>query len=164
MRLDEVILGILNPALALLPMKLDSLEARVMLLAIGQQESRFQFRRQLGDGPARGFWQFERGTPASRGGVWGVFLHPASAKLLADLCAARSCPFDPMSIWIRLETDDLLACGVARLMLLTDAAALPSVDDAQAGWDCYARTWRPGRPHRSTWDNFHSRSREAVEC
>ena len=48
---------ILDPAAKLLP-GMDSAKARVMLLAIGLQESRFEHRRQIG-GPARGFWQFE---------------------------------------------------------------------------------------------------------
>lgn len=51
---------ILDPALKLLP-SMDSVRARMMLLAIGLQESRFEHRRQLGNGPARGFWQFESG-------------------------------------------------------------------------------------------------------
>ncbi len=75
----------ITPALALLPATMDTPAARVMLLAIGLQEGRFMHRRQIG-GPARGFWQFEKGTRASRGGVWGVFLHAASRDHLATLC------------------------------------------------------------------------------
>ncbi len=77
----------ITPALALLPATMDTPAARVMLLAIGLQEGRFMHRRQIG-GPARGFWQFEKGTRASRGGVWGVFLHAASRDHLATLCKA----------------------------------------------------------------------------
>ncbi len=88
MTLDQITDHALRPAMALLPARMDTSEARCMLLAIGLQESRFVHRRQIG-GPARGFWQFERGTPASRGGVWGVFLHAASRDWLAELCRAR---------------------------------------------------------------------------
>ena len=39
---------ILDPALALLPPSMDTVRARMMLLAIGLQESRFEHRRQIG--------------------------------------------------------------------------------------------------------------------
>ena len=163
MEMSEIVEKIIDPGLGLLPAMLDSPKARVMLLTIGLQESRFEYRRQLGNGPARGFWQFERGTQASRGGVWGVYLHPASRMLLQDVCKTRNCAFDPATIWARLETDDLLACAVARLLLLTDAAPLPKVDDEEGAWQCYAkRTWNPGKPHRQTWGAFHDVARAAV--
>ncbi|MBN9642984.1 MAG: hypothetical protein J0I68_30950, partial [Achromobacter sp.] len=92
----------ITPALALLPATMDTPAARVMLLAIGLQEGRFMHRRQIG-GPARGFWQFEKGTRASRGGVWGVFLHAASRDHLATLCKARSVAGDPDAIYAALE-------------------------------------------------------------
>lgn len=155
MNLPEIVRTAVSPALALLPRNLDTPAARVMLLAIGQQESGFTAREQMGGGPARGFWQFEKGTQISRGGVWGVYLHRASGELLRLLCRDRDCTFDPTSIWGSLAHDDVLAAGVARLMLLTDAAALPAVDDTAGGWDCYARTWRPGKPRRETWDAYH---------
>ena len=71
MTLEQVMRDAVRPALALLPAAMNTPQARCMLLAIGLQESRFVHRRQIG-GPARGFWQFERGTRTSRGGVWGV--------------------------------------------------------------------------------------------
>ena len=70
MTLEQVMRDAVRPALALLPAAMNTPQARCMLLAIGLQESRFVHRRQIG-GPARGFWQFERGTRTSRGGVWG---------------------------------------------------------------------------------------------
>src|SRR5690606_35531315 len=69
MDLDVVVEQAIWPAYALLPSRMDSDRATVMLLAIGLQESRFEHRRQI-KGPARGFWQFERG-----GGVRGVMTH-----------------------------------------------------------------------------------------
>lgn len=163
MMLGDVVRTAIDPAMALLPRQMDGPEARVMLLAIGLQESRFEVRRQFGDGPARGWWQFERGTQASRGGVWGVVLHPTSRYWLASLCAARDVPFKAAEIWARLEHDDVLAAGVARLLLFTDPKRLPAADDAEGAWQLYARrTWRPGRPHRETWDTFHALARGAV--
>lgn len=152
----------ITPALALLPARMDTPEARLMLLAIGLQESRFMHRQQIG-GPARGFWQFEKGTRASRGGVWGVFLHPTSKDHLAALCKLRSVACNPDSIYTALEYDDVLAAGVARLLLWTDPKALPPVGDADAGWALYLRTWRPGRPHQQTWPALYAQAMAAVE-
>ncbi|MFX7825112.1 hypothetical protein ABTK20_22185, partial [Acinetobacter baumannii] len=81
--------------------------------------------RQMGNGPARSFWQFELGTKESRGGVWGVYLHGASRPLLERLCAVLKVPFTPQAIYAAMEHNDILAAGVARLMLFTDAQRLP---------------------------------------
>lgn len=162
MNLDQVISEILNPGLAQLPLAMDSPKARVMLLAIGQQESKFEHRYQVlnggGKGPARGFWQFERG-----GGVNGVMNHHATTGHAFRLCQERGVPWDTSSIWAKLETDDLLACGFARLLLYSDPKPLPAIDDVNAAWDLYAeRTWRPGKPHRGTWNGYHDKARAAL--
>ncbi|CAB3907584.1 hypothetical protein LMG26842_05692 [Achromobacter dolens] len=162
MTLDTIVAGAITPALALLPARMDTPEARVMLLAIGLQESRFVHRRQIG-GPARGFWQFEKGTRASRGGVWGVFLHAASKDHLAALCKARSVACDPDAIYAALEYDDVLAAGVARLLLWTDPKALPAVGDSDAGWALYLRTWRPGKPKPDSWPPLYRQAAAEVQ-
>lgn len=64
--LVEVRDNLIPAAARLLPGVAFTPEAKVMLLAIGLQESRFEHRRQI-KGPARGFWQFEAG-----GGTAGV--------------------------------------------------------------------------------------------
>lgn len=163
MTLDTIVSDAITPALALLPAGMDTPGARVMLLAIGLQESRFVHRRQIG-GPARGFWQFEKGTRASRGGVWGVYLHLASKDRLAALCKARSVSCDPDAIYAALEYDDVLAGGVAQLLLWTDPKALPPVGDADAAWSLYLRTWRPGRPHPQTWPALYAQATAALEA
>lgn len=155
--LKTIIQTAIDPALALLPENMDSPQARVMLLAIGLQESRFQYRRQMGNGPAKGFWQFERG-----GGVKGCVNHPASAPHLRKLCEERGVDFTPQAIWDAIEHDDVLAAGLARLLLWTDPGKLPAVDDADGGWSLYLRTWRPGKPHPSSWKDLHRQAREAV--
>ena len=158
MELSEVIAGMIEPAAKLLPTLPDSPEARVMLLTIGQQESRFLHRRQMGNGPARGFWQFERG-----GGVKGVYNHRATSGLLHALCISRRCPHTISDVWSRLEFDDVLACGVARLLLWSDPLRLPAIGDQQGAWNLYAnRTWLPGKPHRQTWDGYYQKSIEAL--
>lgn len=162
MDLKEVVERAIKPALALLPARMDTPAARVMLLAIGLQESRFVHRRQIG-GSARGFRQFEKGSRASREGGWGVCLHPPSKGYLAVLCKARSVACDPDAIYAALEYDDVLAAGVARLLLWTDPKALPAVGEADAGWALYLRTWRPGRPHSQTWPALYAQAVAALE-
>jgi hypothetical protein len=157
MPLSMVIAKIINPALAELPLPMDSPKARVMLLAIGQQESRFAFRRQMGNGPARSFWQMEAG-----GGVKGVFGFPTTTGLLHKLCAARDCPFNVPAVWARMELDDVLACCVARLLLWTDTGALPAVTDRDAAWQLYLDVWRPGKPKPETWNGYHDAARAAL--
>lgn len=162
--------GAIKPALALLPSAMDSPEAHVLLIAIALQESGLRHRWQVVDlahpgvkGPARGLLQFEKGTAASRGGVTGVFLHPASRYWLSLLCSGCGCAFTPQAIWHALESDDVLAVGVARLLLFTDPKRLPAVDDEDGAWTLYAiRTWRPGKPHLATWAAHHRRAREFV--
>ena len=158
MLLSEIIASAINPALALLPAKMDSPAARVMLLTTGLQESKFEDRRQKGNGPARGFWQFERG-----GGVKGAMEHAASKDHLAALCVERRVPFTAAGIWTAIEFDDVLAAGLARLLYWTDPGRLPAITDAGASWALYLRTWRPGRPHPETWAAYHKTARSALQ-
>lgn len=157
--LKDVREQILRPALQLLPARMTSPEAEIMLLAIGLQESRFRHRRQI-RGPARGLWQFELG------GVRGVMTHQASRAHARIVCAARDVTFDAAEVYARLEHDDVLAAAFARLLLWTDAAPLPKAGDVDASWALYAsprRTWSPGKPHHHTWaDLYHEAHREVV--
>lgn len=162
--LDAILHSAINPALQLLPAKMDSDAARVMLLAIGLQESRFEWRFQkisgkpYDKGPARGFWQFER-----PGGVAGVMSHLQTHALAIELCQKRGVAFDSALIHARLEFDDVLAAGFARLLLWADAKPLPAVDaDHESAWRCYLRNWRPGKPHREFWDGYHTQARGQV--
>ena len=67
------------------------------------------------------------------------------------------------SVYSRLELDDVLAAAFARLLLWTDPARLPRTGDADAAWALYLRTWRPGKPHRQTWDALHAQAAQATE-
>lgn len=149
-RLEAITASGINPALKLLPASMDSERARVMLCAIVLQESRAIHRRQLGNGPARGLGQFEEG-----GGVVGVMTHPASRKFAMQVCEARQVPFKSNAIWRTLETDDVLALAFCRLLLYTDPRPLPGLSQVDAAWRYYVENWRPGKPHRSTWNLLH---------
>lgn len=151
--------GAVNKALYLLPHQMHTPEARVMIYAIGLQESRFEHRRQLikkgGQllplGPAKGFWQFERG-----GGCAGVATHQASRYWMHNVCQTRGVAFNATAIWNAIETDDVLAAAAARLLLFTDPKKLPPLGDEAGAWNLYMRTWRPGKPHRATWPELYA--------
>jgi hypothetical protein len=140
----DVLVQAIEPALALLPDAMTSDAARVMLLAIGRQESGFATRTQI-SGPARGFPQFEMG------GVMGVMRHPASAEHCKDLCAERDVGYAPSLIYKALANDDVFAMGMARLLLWTDPRPLPALGDMQGAWNLYERCWRPGKPSYPRW-------------
>lgn len=123
--------------------------AERLLLAIALQETGLKHRYQVlssgAPGAARGWWQFERG-----GGVIGVLSHPATKSLAATLCRACDVEPDAAAVWRAIEGHDLLAAGLARLLVFTDPHPLPTTE--HAAWQLYAdRLWRPGRPHADRW-------------
>ena len=153
--------GPLAEALLLLPAKMTSPQAEVMLLAIGLQESRFIHRRQLGNGPAKSFFQAEQG-----GGMVSGLLryHDDGVRDLArGLCAVRGVDPSPRPVWNAIEHDDVLAAGLARLLLWTDPAKLPALGDVEGAWQLYLRTWRPGKPHPQTWPGLYAQALEVVQ-
>lgn len=145
----ETLSNIIDPALRILPPMMTSDAAKAMLLAIGMQESRLVHRKQIG-GPARGLWQFERG-----GGVAGVLRHPRTQAHAATVCWRLSNAGTTTSVYHALEHDDVLAACFARLLLWTLPGSLPVRGQAEEGWRQYIAAWRPGKPHRHTWDKFY---------
>lgn len=142
-------------ALKLLPQNMDTPVAITMLLAIGLQESRMTHRRQIG-GPARGLWQFESG-----GGVRGVLSHAASKPHISAVLRTMAYGETQEIAFAAIEHNDVLACVFARLLLWTHPKALPQAGDPQYAWEYYLSTWRPGKPHRATWDAFYEQAWEA---
>lgn len=156
----EIRTGPLAEALLLLPAKMTSPQAEVMLLTIGLQESRFEHRRQLGNGPARSFWQAEQGG----GMVAGLLRYHDDAvrDLAVGLCAVRGVSPTAREVWSAIEHDDVLAAGLARLLLWTDPARLPVLGDVDGAWQLYLRTWRPGKPHPQTWAGLYAQALAVV--
>jgi hypothetical protein len=144
-------------AFALLPKRMDTPEAVAMLLAIALQESRFRARRQKGGGPARGFWQFESG-----GGVFGVLNHPKTSLWSALACQALCYPSTVEVCYPALEHHDVLACVFARLLLWTVPTPLPPRHEPELAWQQYLSAWRPGKPHRATWDGYYAEAWQLV--
>ena len=148
--------SIIGTGLALLPAKMDTPRARMMIVAIGMQESKFLVRKQMGNGPARSFWQFEEGNARSRGGVWGTMNHSSTAGFAKTVADAFGISFDSRSIWQAMETNDSVGVAFARLLLWTDARPLPNFGEADAGWAYYLRCWNPGKPKPETWPQAFS--------
>lgn len=135
----------LNSAFELLPDRMRSAQAIVTLLAIQLQEAPNQEQRQIG-GPAVGIWQFEEG-----GGIAGVLRHPASRPYALSVCKALGVEPTKAAVYAALQTtDDVLDAAFARLLLWTDAPALPALGDVTGAWQLYLRTWRPGAHSRGT--------------
>lgn len=147
----------MREALEWLPAKMNTREARVMMLAIGMQESRFIHRYQVVQGkpgvrgPARGFWQMERG-----GGAYGVLKHEASRDFAHAACHHAGVTPTAEAAWLAMETNDFLAATFARLLLWTDPRPMPKVGEVGKAWECYIRNWRPGKPHLQTWAQMHA--------
>lgn len=141
----------LAPTLSLLPAKMDTQAGRAMIVAICLQESHLTNRRQL-NGPARGYAQFEAGD------VRGVLAHPASGPIIQAVLA--SLDYDPnadvASCYSAIGDNDILAVAFARLLLYTLPQRLPSRYQVDAAWEQYLSAWRPGRPHRESWDAFYA--------
>lgn len=161
---------ILPAAYSVLPARLDDPRATALLLAIGLQESRFEARVQATTGPrlnkwwvggpARGFWQFEKG-----GGVEGVLAHPATAPALRAALRALGYTesLDAEALHGVIAHNDVLAAVCARLLLLPDPKPLPANSAGpEPAWAYYQRNWRPGAPHRATWDAFHAEAWDLV--
>ncbi len=145
------------PGLSLLPTKMDTLKARAHLLAIGFQESGFENRKQIG-GPARGFWQFERG-----GGIHGVLTHPSTSAIITDVCKRLVVPADIDICYGLVAYHDALACCFARLLLWTLPRPLPGKDDVEEAWSQYIMAWGPGKPRKETWERCYRSAWTMVE-
>ena len=147
--IEYISAAVIPAALKLLPAQMDSPEARAMLLTSGLQESKFEHRRQVG-GPAEGFWQFETG-----GGWKGVTGHPASKAHALSVLLTLGYGLPDLNDYYAIEHNDILACVFARLLLWTHPLSLPKEGHHQYAWDYYISLWRPGLPHRQTWDAFY---------
>lgn len=172
-KLSDVVEKAIKPAFTLLPARMRSREALVMLLAIGLQESEFKHRRQMGSGIARGWLQFEK-----MGGVAGVIKHRSSKSIAAEFCGERGIKQGSSeaafidAVYNALEHDDVLAMGFGRLLLWTDPKPLPALNDTESAWQLYLRTWRPGAYTRGTaeqkaalrkkWGGYYAQAMQEV--
>lgn len=134
--------------------------ARVGLCAISGQEANWTARMQANNGPAHGLFQFER-----LGGVADVLEHPASHALAFHACAASHVAAGPRSVWdaLAMAPHDNLAVAFARLLLWTDLAPLPAIDDQDDWYKYYLRNWHPGAPDADRWADVFPQALEAIK-
>lgn len=97
-------------------------------------------------------------------GVRGVLSHKASKPHLANALAALAYPVtnDATTPYTALEHNDVLACVCARLLLWTLPSPLCGQNDPEGAWQQYIAAWRPGKPHRETWDGYYAAAWDAV--
>lgn len=145
--LDLMDAFILPAAFEILPAWMTTLDAHALLLAIGLQESGFQTRRQAGNGPARGFWQFE--ISAVTDVIAASSTHQAMSDALDSLRYPRQMPL--RDVLAALEHHDVLAACAARCLLARSLLSLPGPEEADQGWAVYQACWRPGQPKPDTW-------------
>lgn len=154
--LSWIDVSIVTPALRMLPPVMNTPPARAQLLAIGLQESRFLHRHQI-NGPAHGWWQFEWN------GVHAVLSHDHVGDKAHDLCHKVGInPWSTEDVYTAVEHNDVLAAGLARLLLRASPKPLAPRDEPEKAWQLYIDAWRPGKPHRQTWDAFYDLAWEAV--
>lgn len=155
--IENILTYVMPHSFALLPGVMNTPQARAELLAIGLQESKFEFRHQIG-GPAHGFWQFERG-----GATKGVLEHSLTRAFALQLCNELKYEAKVDACFPALEHNDVLACCFARLLLWTVKGFPPDRGMPERGWRMYMDGWRPGKPHRETWDANFARAWTLVQ-
>lgn len=137
--------------------KYDSPSARIQLLAIGMQESKFIDRVQKGNGPAHSFWQEEPN------GIKAVLNHYRVGPVLVDKCKLLGVDPNWQTIYREVINNDVLACVVARLLLYADGNPLPKVGDSDDAWKCYIRNWKPGKPRELDWPYNYKLAQEQID-
>lgn len=128
----------IEAGLALLPGRMNTAAAKVLLYATNRQENPKRLPQQVG-GPAVGDYQFEKG-----GGVKGVLTHKAVRMWTDSCCNERGVAPTLDAVYEALKTDPVLAAALARLLYYTDHQALPFLYEEDRAWALYLRTWRPG--------------------
>lgn len=121
---QEFLTNVIRPTV--IEIGLQSTAAEQLLLGTAMQESDLVHRRQLGNGPARSFFQME---PTTHNDIWQNFL--AFRNELADKITnlLTSPTADKIN---ELENNDRYACGMARVHYLRASAALPAAGDIEA--------------------------------
>lgn len=118
-----------KPALAALPPALNTLARQQLVLGIGNKETQYRYIRQIGGGPALGFWQME---PATHDDLWSNFIRyrpQIQAALLRILAGAKPDP-------ARLVDHPVYAAAVSGVDIYRSKDPLPPANDpsAQAGF------------------------------
>jgi hypothetical protein len=110
-------------------------EAEMLLMGTAAQESQLTYIRQLGGGPALGYFQME---PATHDDCWTNFLN-YRADLTAKVLAVRTASGQPQAI--EMETNLKYAAAMARVRYLRVPALIPVLPrDLAAYWKQHYNT------------------------
>ena len=148
---------LIRPTLAWLGEPYDSVQARLMLLTIGQVESAFKTRVQAGGGPARGFFQFEK-----NGGCAEIEQHPKLAHFRECI---RHLGFPVLRVSTHAALGhgaDHLAVIMARAVLWLEPRPLPLIGDCETAYRQYLARWRPGKPSAARFRTSYAKALETV--
>jgi hypothetical protein len=96
-------------------------ESEMLLMGTAAQESQLIYTRQLGGGPARGYFQME---PATHDDCWTNYIN-YRAGLKAQILAIRSSPGEPNAA--EMEADPKYAAAMARVRYMRVPAAIPTI-------------------------------------
>lgn len=111
------------PALALLPANLNTLARRQIVLGTGYKESGYIHTRQMGGGPALGFWQME---PRTHDDIWDNFLaYRPDLKAAAEKAAGQPSPTAEL-----LVTNPVYAALMCAIQYYRSPLILPRAFDA----------------------------------
>jgi hypothetical protein len=159
--LQQIQTRVLDPMFNQLLPHFDSPEARVMLLAIGLQESRSSPRGASTVMVLRA----ASGSSSAVAVVVGVLTSAASRDYARRrLLKLRNVAPSADSVWRRLEFDDLLAAAICPPDALGQPASMPALGRGGEAWDYYKATWRPGRPRVRTWNGYYAQALEQVRA
>jgi hypothetical protein len=89
-------------------------------------------------------------------------LQASKSQLWPHVCKVWG--YDPGSV-VRIHSailhNDMLACSIARILLLQDPRPLPP--DMDQAWQIYCDVWRPGKPRPHSWPEAWRLASEAVD-
>lgn len=149
-------------AMVLLPVRMHSPQATVLLMAIQLQENPTREPQQI-KGPAVGDYQHEKPTLAL------ILKHDKAYRWARDVCAKLGVQPTADAVYEAIRNGDpRLDAAFARLLLWCDAEPLPPIGDVAAAWEAYLRVWRPGaakRHHereRREWSVNYARALESM--
>jgi hypothetical protein len=110
-------------------------EAEMLVVGTAAQESNLVYTRQIGGGPALGYFQME---PATHDDCWTNYID-FRAPLKAKIMAVRGAAGDPVAS--EMVTDHKYAAAMARVRYMRVAPAIPTaVRDIAAYWKLHYNT------------------------
>jgi hypothetical protein len=149
---------IIPAAFSILPVQMDSIAAKAMLIAIGLQESKLTHRRQV-EGPAKGLWQNEPNS------IIALRTNSRTKAHVENVLSSLmySTKLDAHQIYDICEHNDILSCSLARLLLWAIPTHLPAPGDFDQSWGQYLAAWNPGQPNRARWNLSYTMAWQEIQ-